>query len=582
MRAALTRPGARVALRRIAAVVLIALAVASAAEGQRATQRPPPLSPTPSPAASDTAVLVVHNRAIVVFRTPLGALSAAERAAGAGQRIEAFVDTVTAANAADSVRVRLIPEGALVMLGARPFFTIAHADVDAMRGETLEEVATRAAARLRQVLAIEREERSLPRLVQGIALAAFATLLFLIALRLLRRIRALALGKLPEVARPRLAGVSVAGFSLFTADQLLVFARRVIDLAIWATGIFAAYVWLVYVLTRFLYSRPWGEALGSYLTSTVKGLALAALGGIPGLFTVVLIFIATRWVTRVVGSFFDAVEGRRVDVPWVHAETANPTKRLAIAMLWLFAIVIAYPYVPGSGSDVFKGVSVFAGLMISLGSSGLVSQAMSGLVLMYSRALHPGDYVRIGETEGTVTALGLLSTKVRTLRQEEVTVPNAVVVSASVKNYSRLCSERGVVVHTSVTIGYDTPWRQVEALLLRSAERTEGVEREPPPFVLKTTLSDFYIEYQLNVFVAHPEQRVRILSALHANILDSFNEYGVQIMSPHFEGEPSRPAVVPRERWYAAPAVTSESGDGRGGRRAEPSREPTERNEARM
>jgi small-conductance mechanosensitive channel len=520
----------------------------------------------------------------VVFRSSLGALSAAERAAGAGRRIEAFVDTVARATAADSVRIRLVPEGALVMLGERPFFTIAHADVDTLRGETLRDVAAGAATRLRQVLELEREERSLPRLAQGIALAAFATILFLIALRVLRRIRTLALGKLPEVTGSSLPRLSVAGFSLLSAEQLLVFVRRLVDLAVWATGLFAAYVWLVYVLTRFPYSRPWGEALGSYLTSTVKGLAVAALSGIPGLFTVILIFIATRWVTRVVASFFDAVEGRRVDVPWVHAETANPTKRLAIALLWLFAIVIAYPYVPGSGSDVFKGVSVFAGLVISLGSSGLVSQAMSGLVLMYSRALRPGDFVRIGDTEGVVTALGLLSTKVRTLRQEEVTVPNAVVVSASVKNYSRLCAEQGVILHTSVTIGYDTPWRQVEALLLRSAERTEGVEREPPPFVLKTTLSDFYIEYTLNAYIARPEHRMRILSALHANILDAFNEYDVQIMSPHFEGEPSRRIVVPRERWYAAPAVSTaaEAGDGRGIRQAETLGGPADTSEARM
>ena len=235
--------------------------------------------------------------------------------------------------------------------------------------------------------------------------------------------------------------------------------------------------------------------------------------------------------------------------------TANPTKRLIIALLWLFAIVVAYPYVPGSGSDVFKGVSVFAGLVISLGSSGIVNQAMSGLVLMYSRALKPGDYVRVGETEGVVTVLGMLSTKLRTMKHEEITLPNAVVVGASVKNYSRLGADRGVIVHTSVTIGYDTPWRQVESLLLMAAERTPEVGREPPPFVFKISLSDFFVEYQLNAYLTQPERRVPVLSQLHANILDCFNEYGVQIMSPHYESERSTPAVVAPDRWYAAPAA---------------------------
>jgi small-conductance mechanosensitive channel len=160
----------------------------------------------------------------------------------------------------------------------------------------------------------------------------------------------------------------------------------------------------------------------------------------------------------------------------------------------------------------------------------------------------------VGDVEGTVLALGMLSTKVRTTKREEITLPNAVVIGASVKNYSRGDAEPGLLTYTSVTIGYDTPWRQVEALLLMAATRTEGLRREPAPFVLKPALSDFYVEYQLNAGIERPEERNRVLDELHANILDCFNEYGVQIMSPHYEGDPERPAVVPRERWHAPPA----------------------------
>nr|MBA3890183.1 mechanosensitive ion channel [Gemmatimonadaceae bacterium] len=383
-------------------------------------------------------------------------------------------------------------------------------------------------------------------------------LLFYFALRIIRRLRILSLRRLPQVAGPHLPGVTIGGFSLLTAQQLLTFVRRMSDLLAWAAGLFTAYLWLVFVLTRFAYSRPWGEALGAYLTSTVAELALSALGGVPGLFTVVLIFIVTRWVARLVGAFFDAVEAGSVELPWMHGETANPTKRISIALLWLFAIVVAYPYVPGSSSDVFKGVSVFAGLVISLGSSGVVSQAMSGLVLMYSRALKPGDYVRLGETEGTVTTLGMLSTKIRTNKREEVTLPNAVVIGGGVKNYTRLASESGIILHTSVTIGYDTPWRQVEGMLLLAAGRTEGLAAAPTPFVHVTALSDFYVEYQLNAHLLDPSQRVGVLSALHRNILDAFNEYGVQITSPHYVSDPPRPMIVPRERWYPAPAPSPE------------------------
>src|SRR5262249_29936840 len=159
-------------------------------------------------------------------------------------------------------------------------------------------------------------------------------------------------------------------------------------------------------------------------------------------------------------------------------ETAQPTRRLLTLLLWAFAVIVAYPYLPGSQTDAFKGVTVFLGLMVTLGSSGLVNHIMSGFMITYSRALRVGDFVRVGDVEGTVTHLGVLSTKVRTLRQEEVTIPNAVVVSQTITDYSRPGDTDGVYTPTSVTIGYDAPWRQVQSLLLLAAERTPGLRSE--------------------------------------------------------------------------------------------------------
>ena len=502
-----------------------------------------------APEPLDTAALMVRGRTVFVFRAPIGALSASERAIAARRRIDALAES---SPSDASVTTRRVAEGVLVLVDSHAVFTITPADVDTLRGERLDVVERDAASRLRVVLAAAREERSLPHLLRAAGLVALATLLFFAALRILRVARRFVLARLPSAAEARVKRLAVGGFTLISSENLLLFARRLVDLAAWASGLFLAYVWLAFALTRFAYTRPWGEALGGYLTSTIVTLALGALAAVPGLFTVVIILIATRWIARIVVGFFDAVEGGTVEVPWVHPETANPTKRIAVAMLWLFAIVVSYPYIPGSSSNVFKGVSVFAGLVLSLGSSGVVNQAMSGLVLMYSRALKPGDYVRLGETEGTVAALGMLSTRIRTTRGEVVTLPNAVVAGASVLNYSRAGLE--LLIYTEVTIGYDTPWRQVEALLINAARRTPGLRADPAPFVLKTALSDFYIEYQLRAAPELPEQRTRVLDALHANIVDLFNEYGVQIMSPHYEADPERPAIVPRDRWHAAPA----------------------------
>jgi len=216
--------------------------------------------------------------------------------------------------------------------------------------------------------------------------------------------------------------------------------------------------------------------------------------------------------------------------------------------------VAAYPYIPGSDSEAFKGIGVFVGLMLSIGSSGIVNQAVSGLMLMYTRALRPGEFVQIGETEGTVRSIGFVNTRIETLRHEEISIPNAVIAGTVTRNFSRLAGDGGVRVPTKVTIGYDAPWRQVRAMLLLAAERTQSVARTPEPRVLQTALQDFYVEYTLLVTVMDPAKRPAVLDELHANIQDVFNENGVQIMSPNYEADPAQPKLVPREDWYKAPA----------------------------
>jgi small-conductance mechanosensitive channel len=287
-------------------------------------------------------------------------------------------------------------------------------------------------------------------------------------------------------------------------------------------------------------------------------MALGIVDAVPGLFTAAVMFLIARFLTHLVGIWFKGVEEGRVRARWIHPETAQPTRRLLTGAIWIFALVLAYPNLPGSQSDAFKGVSVFLGLMLTLGSSGLVNQVMSGFMLTYSRALRLGDYVRIGEVEGTVTHVGVLSTKIRTPWTEEVTVPNAVVVGQTTTDYSRL-AESGVLTPTVVTIGYDAPWRQVQALLLSAAARTPGLKKQPEPMVLQSALQDYYVKYTLLVALERQELRVFTLHDLHANIQDLFNEYGVQIMSPNYVVDPKTPKVVARKDWFAAPASTDPS-----------------------
>jgi small-conductance mechanosensitive channel len=211
--------------------------------------------------------------------------------------------------------------------------------------------------------------------------------------------------------------------------------------------------------------------------------------------------------------------------------------------------------------------------MLSIGASGIVNQAVSGLMLMYTRALRPGEFVQIGEHEGIVKSVGFVTTRLETLRHEEVNIPNSVIASSTTRNYSRLAGDGGVRIATKLTIGYDTPWRQVKAMLEIAASRCSSLAQEPPPRVLQTALQDFYVEYTLLVTVIDPSKRMVALTELHGHVLDVFNEHGVQIMSPNYESDPAGLKLVPRERWYAAPAtpgpaapqpVASGQGDGSG------------------
>lgn len=242
---------------------------------------------------------------------------------------------------------------------------------------------------------------------------------------------------------------------------------------------------------------------------------------------------------------------------WLTAETLKPTTRLASLGIWLFALVMAYPYLPGSDTDAFKGLSVLLGLMISLGATSVIGQGMAGLILTYTRTLRAGEFVRIADHEGTVMEVGMFTTTIRTGLGEVLTLPNSMITGAVTKNYSRIVQGQGYVVDTVVTIGYDTPWRQVHAMLIEAARRTPGIVEQPSPQVFQTALSDFYPEYRLvaQAIPSEPRPRAELLSMLHANIQDVFNEYGVQIMSPHYLADPDQAKFVPPERWHAAPAA---------------------------
>ena len=291
-------------------------------------------------------------------------------------------------------------------------------------------------------------------------------------------------------------------------------------------------------LTFALSFFPSTQGVVSSLVGKVGEMLIAAgetvLGYLPNLLVLIFIVIATRYVLKLLRFFYEGIHTRRIRIAGLHQELTEPTFQLLRFMVVALALVAAYPFLPGSNSPVFRGITIFVGFLLSLGSTSLVTNIVSGIVLTYTRGLRIGDRVKIGGTVGDVLERTLLVTRIRTIKNVVVTIPNGMVLNNEIINYNAPMLEEGLILHTTVTIGYDVPWRKVHDLLIQAALATRDIQSEQKPFVLQTSLDDYYVSYELNAYTHAPERMAVIYSELHQNIQDWFNEAGVEIMSPGY------------------------------------------------
>jgi small-conductance mechanosensitive channel len=495
-------------------------------------------------AADQPAAKVFHAaRYITTFHVPVLGYSPVERAEGAMARIEALADR----GGPFAVSMKPAEAGIAIEANGKMVFMVLRGDVNELAGEDLETAAQSAARELGKALDESVEQRSLRRILIAAGLALLATAAAVVGFFAIVRVRRWVSTSLKDTATRNLNRLGHTATAVLHPDYVGRTFVAGAGLMAWLAGSLLVYVYATFVLELFPLTRPLGEGLQGALFALAAKVGGAIVHALPGLALVVVIFFLARLVTQILSAFFQRVERGVISVRWLEADIAAPTRRIAIAVVWLFALAMAYPYLPGAQSDAFKGLSVLVGLMISLGASSTVSQAASGLILMYSRAFRVGEYVRIGDTEGTVMEVSMLVTRIRTGLGEEVMLPNSVVLATTSKNYSRVFGQlRGFVLDTIVTIGYDAPWRQVHEMLLEAARRTSDIVPDPAPYVIQTALSDFYVDYRLVTFARSERaiQRVQTLSELHGHIQDVFNENGVQIMSPHYLADPEAPKII--------------------------------------
>jgi len=356
--------------------------------------------------------------------------------------------------------------------------------------------------------------------------------------------------------------VGIQSFQIVRAEQIWMGLRRALVVVRSLVILGLVFVYAQYVLSLLPWTRGTSSRLLQYLLDPLAAMGWGVVGVVPDVIFLVILFFVTRYLLKLINLFFASVGRGEVVLASFEREWADPTYKLLRVAIVALALVVAYPYIPGSSSEAFKGISIFIGIVFSLGSSSTIANVIAGYTMTYRRAFHIGDRVKIGDTVGDVTEMRLQVTHLRTIKNEEVIIPNSSILNNEVVNYSSLAHRHGLILHTTVGIGYETPWRQVEAMLLIAAERTPAIMKHPKPFVRQLSLGDFAVTYEINVYCGNPQAMAQIYTALHGNILDVFNEHGVQIMTPAYEGDPESPKVVPKEQWFTEPARTVAEPDG--------------------
>jgi len=482
----------------------------------------------------------------------VSAFPAEQRAALTEQRLREVASNESFS--LDSLHVEEQRDRSLLKFSDELVMTIYDADAE-IEGVSRHLLAEAYQRRIKAEVAVYRHDRDPEILFTHTIYAVGATAAFLLVVYLLVLAFRRADRLLEKRYKAKVEGLEIKTFRIVQSERIWSGIQSSASLLRTLLILFPLSIYSQFVLSLF----PWTKALSGRLLSLVldplRTMGLAVIDAVPRLIFLVILAIVIRYAIKLLKMYFTAIQQGTFFLSGFDADWAMPTFRILRSVTIAFALVVAYPYVPGSDSEAFKGVSILLGVIFSLGSSSVVANTIAGYTMIYRRAFKVGDRVMIDQLVGDVTAMRLQVTHLRSLKNEEITIPNSTILNSSVTNFSSLALERGLILHATVGVGYETPWRQVEALLLEAARRTEGVLQNPPPVVLLPSLGDFAVQYELNVHSDRPKDSLQLLATLHRNILDLFNEHGVQIMTPAYQDDPANPKIVPKDQWFAPPAT---------------------------
>ncbi|MFZ0313839.1 MAG: mechanosensitive ion channel family protein [Candidatus Korobacteraceae bacterium] len=503
-------------------IVIFALMLAATA----LTAQPVPQTSQDNPGYPVT----IEGREVLRIYEGIGSFTAEDRARAASERFEKLIY----APAADLANIKSSdsPYGTSVVLGDNVLLVVS--DDDARHFHlSRQALATFLAGRIRQAISEARLQHSSQFLIRAAIYAVVTLVIYLLIVWLVVRLTRWLLTVLRSMAT-RFKGIRIQQSQIMAGERLAAVLIAGVRLVRFLLLFVFTWIFLATEFNYFPWTREHGAQLLSYIGTPVKLIGHALLNYLPNLFYIVVIVAVMYYVIKFVRIVMREVELGNIRISGFYPEWAQPTYKIVRFLLFAFTAVIIYPYLPGENSPAFKGVGIFIGVLFSLGSTSAVANIVAGVILIYARGFRVGDWVKIGDNMGEVTAQTMLATHVKTIKNEEIIIPNSVVLASFVTNYSLLAQSNGLILYTSVTIGYDAPWRKIHELLIEAALKTKNILTDPAPFVLQNALDDSFVEYEINAYTDQPLLMVYTYSDLHANIQDCFYAAGVEIMSPVF------------------------------------------------
>lgn len=484
-----------------------------------------------SPAFSqESSSVTVNNQKIFDIKTPVGSFTPKARAQAISQRIINLAKDQTFD--VNSIQISDKKNYTNITANGSVIMTITNSDAQAAN-KSKTALAYDYRQRIQRAIREYRNEHSLRHILLGIFYTIAATLFLIIVFKLFRFLYKWLIKKLRSFSK-YIKPLKIQRFELLPVSNIFKVIIGFIKFLGITGEIGLVYFYLVFVLGLFSWTQGFAEDLSEYFISSLRNIGTAIVAYIPSLFFIILVIVLTRYILKLVKYIFKGIEEGRIVLSGFYKEWSEPTSKIVQFLVLALVLAIIFPYLPGADTAAFKGISVFVGALVTFGSSSAIANIIAGIILTYTRAFKIEDRVKIADTIGDIVEKNLLVTRIRTIKYEIISIPNSVVLQSHIINYSSSAKDPGLILHTRVTIGYNTLWSKVYNLLISAALSTDNILHKPDPFVLQAGLNDFFVTYELNAYTDKPEIMQNIYSELHKNIQDKFNEAGVEIMSPHY------------------------------------------------